>query len=49
VDSSQDSQPKSEEEENVTIHAKKRSGARGSRDMGKMICFACHKTDYYAS
>jgi hypothetical protein len=49
VDASQASQSKSEEEENVALHAKKNSGAGGSRDMGKMRCFACHKTDHYAS
>jgi hypothetical protein len=49
VDASQASQPKSEEEENVALHAKKSSGARGSRDMGKVRCFACHKTGHYAS
>jgi hypothetical protein len=48
VDSSQASQPKSEEEENVALHAKKGSGG-GSRDMSKVKCFACHKTGHYAS
>jgi hypothetical protein len=48
VDSSQASQPKSEEEENVSLHAKKGSGG-GSRDMNKVKCFACHKTGHYAS
>jgi hypothetical protein len=49
VDASQASEPKSEEEENVALHAKKNSGAGGSRDMGKVRCFACHKTGHYAS
>jgi hypothetical protein len=49
VDASQASQPKSEEEENVALHAKKSSGAGGSRDMSKVRCFACHKTDHYAN
>jgi hypothetical protein len=49
VDATQASQPKSEEEENVALHAKKSSGAGGSRDMGKVKCFACHKTGHYAS
>jgi hypothetical protein len=33
----------------VALHAKKGSGAGGSRDMGKVRCFACHKTSHYAS
>jgi hypothetical protein len=33
----------------VALHAKKSSGARGSKDMGKVRCFACHKTSHYAS
>jgi hypothetical protein len=49
VDASQASQPKSEEEENVVLYAKKSSGAGGSRDMGNVRCFACHKTGHYAS
>jgi hypothetical protein len=49
LDATQASQPKSEEEENVALHAKKGSGAGGSRDMGKVKCFACHKTGHYAS
>jgi hypothetical protein len=52
VDASQASQPKSEEEEeeeNVALHGKKSSGARGSRDKGKVRCFAYHKTGHYAS
>jgi hypothetical protein len=48
VDASQASQSKSDEEENVALHAKKSSGAEGSRDMGKVRCFACHKNDHYA-
>jgi len=36
VDVSQDSQLKSDEDENVTLHAKKRSGVGGSNDMGKV-------------
>jgi hypothetical protein len=49
LDATQASQPKSEEEENVALHAKKSSGAGGSRDMSKVRCFACHKTGHYAS
>jgi hypothetical protein len=49
VHASQASQPKSEEEENVALHAKKSSGAGGSRDMGKVRCFACHKIGHYAN
>jgi hypothetical protein len=49
VDASRASQSKSEEEENVALHAKKSSGAGGSRDMGKVRCFACYKTGHYAS
>jgi hypothetical protein len=48
VDASQASQSKSEEE-NVALHAKKSNGAGGSRDMGKVRCFACHKTGHYDS
>jgi hypothetical protein len=48
VDSSQASQPKSEEEENVSLHAKKGSGG-GSRDMSKVKCFSCLKTGHYAN
>jgi hypothetical protein len=48
VDSSHASQPKSKEEENVYLHAKKSSGG-GSRDISKVKCFACHKTDHYAN
>jgi hypothetical protein len=33
----------------VVLHEKKGSGAGGSKDTGKVICFACHKTDHYAS
>jgi hypothetical protein len=33
----------------VALHAKKSSGAGGSREMGKVRCFACHKTGHYAS
>jgi hypothetical protein len=33
----------------VALHAKKSSGVRGSRDIGKVRCFACHKTGHYAS
>jgi hypothetical protein len=33
----------------VALHAKKSSGARGSKDMGKVRCFACQKTSHYAS
>ena len=49
LDATQASQPKSEEEENVALHAKKSSGAGGSRDMGKVKFFACHKTGHYVS
>jgi hypothetical protein len=49
LDATQASQPKSEEEENVALHAKKSSGAGGSRDMSKVRCFACHKTGHYAN
>jgi hypothetical protein len=49
VDATQASQPKSEEEENVVVHAKRSSGAGGSRYMGKVKCFACHKIGHYAS
>ena len=48
VYATQASQPKSEEEENVALHAKKSSGG-GSRDISKVKCFACHKTDHYSS
>jgi hypothetical protein len=48
VDATQASQPKSEEEENVALHAKKSSGG-GSRDMSKVKCFACHKAGHYAN
>jgi hypothetical protein len=47
-DASQASRQKSEEE-NVALHAKKSSGAGGSRDMGKVRCIACHKTGHYAN
>jgi hypothetical protein len=33
----------------VALHAKKGSGAGGSRDMNKVRCFACHKTGHYAN
>jgi hypothetical protein len=33
----------------VALHAKKSSGAGGSRDMEKVKCFACHKSGHYAS
>jgi hypothetical protein len=33
----------------VALHAKKSNGARSSRDMGKVRCFACHKIGHYAS
>jgi hypothetical protein len=33
----------------VALHAKKGSGAEGSRDMGKVKYFACHKTGHYAN
>jgi hypothetical protein len=36
LDATQANQPKSEEEENVALHAKKSSGTGGSRDMGKV-------------
>jgi hypothetical protein len=49
LDATQASQPKSEEEENVALHAKKASGAGGSTDMGRVRCFACHKTDHYVN
>jgi hypothetical protein len=49
VDATQVSQPKSEEEDNVALHAKKSSGAGGFRDMVKVKCFSCHKTGHYAS
>jgi heterodisulfide reductase subunit C len=49
VDASHANQPKSEEEKNVALHAKKSSEARGSRDMGKVRCFACHKIGHCAS
>jgi hypothetical protein len=49
VDASQANQSKSEEKENVAPHAKKSSGAKGSSDMGKVRCFACHKIGHYAS
>jgi hypothetical protein len=49
VDATQANQPKSEEEENVALHAKKSSGRGGSRNMSKVRCFACHKTGHYAS
>ena len=49
MDASQASQPKSEEEENVALHAKKSSEVGGLRDMGKVRFFACHKTSHYAS
>jgi len=45
VDATQASQPKSEEEENVALHAKK-SIAGGSKDMSKVECFACHKASH---
>jgi hypothetical protein len=49
LDATQASQPKSEEEKNVSLHGKKGSGMEGSRDMSKLRCFACHKTGHYAS
>jgi hypothetical protein len=49
LDATQASQPKSEEEENVALHAKKSSGVGGSRDMSKVRCFACHKIGHYAN
>jgi hypothetical protein len=49
VDASQASQSKSEEEENVALHAKNNGGAGGFRDMGKVRCFACRKTGHYAN
>jgi hypothetical protein len=48
VDAFHASQPESEEE-NVALHTKKSNGSRGSRDMGKVRCFACHKTSHYAN
>jgi hypothetical protein len=33
----------------VALHAKKGSGEGGSRDMGKVRCFACHKTGHYGN
>jgi hypothetical protein len=33
----------------VALPVKKSSGAGGSRDRGKVKCFACHKTGHYAS
>jgi len=47
--STQASEPKSEEEENVGLHAKKRNVVGGSRDMRKVRCFACHNTSHYAN
>jgi hypothetical protein len=49
LDATQASQPKSKEEENVALHAKKGGGVGGSRDMSKVRCFACHKIGHYAS
>jgi hypothetical protein len=49
LDATQASYLKSEEEENVALHAKKSSGAGGSINMGKVKCFACHKTGHYAN
>jgi hypothetical protein len=33
----------------VALLVKRSSGAGGSKDMGKVKFFACHKTDHYAS
>jgi hypothetical protein len=33
----------------VALHVKKSNGAGGSRDMGKVKCFACHKIGHYVS
>jgi hypothetical protein len=49
LDATQASQPKSEEGENLAFHANKGIGAGGSRDMGKVKCFACHNIGHYAS
>jgi hypothetical protein len=49
VDATQASQPKSAQEENVALHAKKGNGAGGSSDMSKVRCFACQKTGHYAN
>jgi hypothetical protein len=47
VDASQASQSKSEKEENVALPAKKSSEVRGSRNIGKVRCFVCHKIGHY--